>query len=119
MCSAGHGIAPWVPLTVPSDDSWERNGVMIGDVGYLDMASGAFTHIFNIFHDAKHHAGSTMLIPDNFVPIQPPFQEWDVNFSPHFFPKDTIIASEGVNITRTSEDSLYVMFASLNPTDCS
>ena len=81
---------------------------MIGDVGFLDTGTGSFRHLFNIFHDAKHHAGSPMVIPDNFIPIQPPFQEWDVKVSPDYFPKDTVIASEGVNITRTSEESLYV-----------
>ena len=119
MHSAGNGIAAWVPLGLPSDDSWERNGVMIGDVGFLNLGTGAFSHLFNIFYDAKHHAGSHMLIPDNFVPIQPPFEQWDVKFSPEFFPKDTIIASEGVNITRTSEENLYVICSVRNRSDCS
>ena len=82
---------------------------MIGDVGFLDISSGSFRHLFNVFHDSKHHAGSRMQIPDNFVPIQPPYEEWDVKVSPDFFPKDTIIASEGIKITRMSEEKLYVL----------
>jgi len=86
---------------------------MIGDVGYLDVGTGNFNYLFNIYFDAKHHAGSPIVIPDNFVPIQPPFEDWEVKVSPDYFAKGTIITSEGVNVNRTPEDDLYVVVSVL------
>lgn len=83
---------------------------MMGDVGYLDAATGKFNPLFNIFHDSKRQSDSPMVVPDNFIPIQPPFKDWKVKASPDYFPQGAIIASEGVNITRTSEENLYVLF---------
>ena len=64
----------------------------IGDVGFYDSTDMSFTYLFNIFHDA----GSPKMVPDNFIPIQPQFDEWEVKQTPGYFPKGAIIASEGV-----------------------
>ena len=108
MYSAGHGLAPWSPMPERSMDSWERNGVTIGDVGYIDIDNGSFQHLFNIFFDKKTPGDSVVTIPDNFAPINPPFSEWEVRVTSDFFGEGAVVTSEGVTATRVSEDKLYV-----------
>ena len=103
MYSAGHGLAPWTLLTSHPPHTWPRNGVMIGDVGYLDKSKGTFRYLFNIFHDSKEPGDLSGKFPDNFVPIQPPFQEWEVQKTPDFFEKGTAITSEGIVRTHGSD----------------
>jgi len=73
---------------------------MIGDVGYFDLSFGRFRQLFNIFYDVKRPTDHATRIPDNFVPIQPPFEQWEVTKSPGQFAKGTILTSEGIEVTR-------------------
>jgi len=83
---------------------------MIGDVGFVSSAKGGFLPIFNIFHDKKGPKDLVTTLPDNFVPIEPPFEEWEVRSTPGFFPPGAAIVSEGITASRTSEEHLYVYF---------
>jgi len=110
MYSAGHGLAPWCPMSPNSVSAWSRSGVVIGDVGYLDTTYGSFQHLFNIFFDKKSPDDSVVKMPDNFTPIEPPFAEWDVHAVNDHFPPGTVITSEGVEATLSSDAKLYVSY---------
>ena len=109
MYSAGHGLAPWTPIPPPALSSWPRNGVTIGDVGFLNKSQGTFRSLFNIFFDKKKEGDSEVAMPDNFTPIEPPFDQWDVRVIPDYFAKGAVVTSEGIEATRTADDKLCAL----------
>jgi len=89
-------------------DTWERNGVTIGDVGYIDIVNGSFQSLFNIFFDERKPGDPVAKIPDNFTPIKPPLAGWDVRLTPDYFSKGAVVTSTDVETTKVSEDKMYV-----------
>lgn len=60
---------------------------------------------FNVFlpPDDPLHVGKT---PREFRPIDPPLDRSKVAFTPEYFEPSTTIASDGVKVTKRSNDSL-------------
>lgn len=85
-----------------------RQGACIGDVGYLDE-SGSFFYCFNIFQPADHPI-QRELIPKNFSPILPPLSTDEVRVISNHFPAETVLATEGIEVTKKSESPLYIIF---------
>jgi len=99
MYSVGSGLSPWSPPAAFETGSLKRSGVVIGDVGYHDETSGTFLHLFNIFCDPQP-PGYAFTVPGNFVPIQPPLEDWEVKTSPNHFAKGTVLSSKGIVVTK-------------------
>jgi len=105
MYSAGNGLAPWSPSASFSTGSLKSIGLAIGDVGYQDETTGTFLHLFNIFCDPQP-PGYAFVVPDNFAPIQPPLDDWEVRTSPDHFPKGTVLTSKGLKPTQELQTAL-------------
>jgi hypothetical protein len=86
-----------------------RQGACIGDVGYLED-SGSFFYCFNIFQSADHPIQRNM-IPDNFSPVLPPLSTEEVRVILNHFPANTVLATEGVEVTEKSKSPLYAIFS--------
>ena len=94
-----HGFPLCNPTVFAQKGSvYAEKGASIGDVGFISPG-GTFRFFFNIFHPADDpiHAGRT---PTEFKPIEPPLDDSEVTFVPHYFKPGTVIASEGVKVVQ-------------------
>ena len=99
----GYGHAPWaVGGNINRLKSHLKNGVSIGDVGYLDQI-GQFVSYFNIFDESNVRIQSESL-PVKFNPLFPAIDPVEVSRS-QLAPGTTIV-SKGIDVTRVSEDPL-------------
>ena len=108
LLTSGNGFAPSnITGDVRRPEEHFSLGACIGDVGYVDEY-GAFVYCFNIFCE-RNDEMQAMDLPPDFVPFQSSFPTEAVTFSPNYHPPGTIIASEGVHVSRVSESPLYVI----------
>ncbi|CAA7271111.1 unnamed protein product [Cyclocybe aegerita] len=110
LMSSGNGFAPLEMLGVQgqSDKHFEQ-GISIGDVGYFHK-NGRFTYLFNIFYPADDPI-QTRHVPRKFSPVGP-LSDWEIQkISDHFAP-GAVVASEGVQVTQTSEPPRQIRFSS-------
>lgn len=102
-----HGFSIWYPECLFNNRTeCMKKGASIGDVGVIDHA-GAFNFYFNIFLPSDHpiNVGFT---PREFKPIEPPLSPSETIYEPDYFKPGTVIASEGVKVTKHGSDPLYV-----------
>ena len=105
LMMTGNGFPLWYPggdLGKPI--KYLQQGVRIGDVGTLDR-DGLFDFCFNIFlsPDDPIHA---KLAPREFHPLEPGLDCSEVKMIPKYFTPGQIIMSQGVNVTKDSENPL-------------
>ncbi|KAF8972493.1 hypothetical protein BDZ97DRAFT_836347 [Flammula alnicola] len=84
-------------------------GAVIGDVGIMD-SNGSFEFWFNLFLPPDHPNQPTKTMPPNFSPLHPPLSKEELLTVPDHFPPGTVIASDGVKISRISSSPLKVEF---------
>jgi hypothetical protein len=111
ILSLGRGLGPH--LIKGADEGRPelhlRQGACIGDVGYLDE-SGSFFYFFNIFQPVDHPIQRNMT-PENFSPVLPPLSTEEIRVILNHFPADTILTTEGIEVTEKSESPLYAIFS--------
>ena len=92
----------------PTQGLMWRDGNMIGDVGYLEKSKGSLRQLFNTFHDVKSAPDGTQHydLPDNFTPLQPPLEQWETIRDPNKFGINSVVTSEGIQITSSSDESM-------------
>ncbi|KJA20821.1 hypothetical protein HYPSUDRAFT_42617 [Hypholoma sublateritium FD-334 SS-4] len=91
-----------------------RDGALIGDVGYMNTSAGTFDFCFNIFLSSNHPIQPEEL-PENFSPFRPMPTKEDIVIVKDFFPPHSALASEGIDIARTTDTPLKVEFSVAAP----
>jgi hypothetical protein len=99
LLSLGHGVGLHNIIgNVARPKTHFYNGAFVGDVGCIDE-TGSFSFCFNIFLPRTHSINQREL-PQDFVPFDPPIAEEDCILTPNVFDPGTVLASEGITISR-------------------
>ncbi|KAH9481493.1 hypothetical protein JR316_0006020 [Psilocybe cubensis] len=99
---------------------YSKRIVEIGDVGFIND-SGTFIFVFNLFlprNDPLNQLFPNKL-PEGYFPLDPPTDN-EILKIPDYFAPGSVIASNGVDVTRVSESPLYVWncISLLNADNC-
>lgn len=107
LLPSGNGFAPSnITGDVRRPEEHFGLGACIGDVGYVDEY-GAFVYCFNIFCERNDEI-QAMDLPLDFVPFSSSFPTEAVTYCPDYHLPGTIIASEGIHVSRITDSPLYV-----------
>ncbi|KAF8972485.1 hypothetical protein BDZ97DRAFT_2070445 [Flammula alnicola] len=85
-----------------------NQGACIGDVGYMNE-NGGFYYCFNVLYPSDHPI-QRKEVPPNFSPIQPPLSPEEVRTVSNHFTSGTVMATEGIEVSRISDSPLKVEF---------
>jgi hypothetical protein len=111
-----YGYPLWDPQTTEENADYEKDGVRIGDVGFLDQ--GAFNFLFNICVPEEHAINSLLRKPEgqaySFVAVA--IEDDDVRHKRIAFPPEAcvstkIIRKQGVTVSENI-GAPYVLFLS-------
>uniref|UniRef100_A0A8H7Y023 Uncharacterized protein n=1 Tax=Psilocybe cubensis TaxID=181762 RepID=A0A8H7Y023_PSICU len=93
-------------------DPYSRRIAEIGDVGYIND-SGTFIFVFNLFLPSNDPLNQLFpnKLPEDYFPLDPPTDN-EILKIPDYFAPGSVIASNGVNVTRVSESPLHLKFKS-------
>ncbi|KAF8956735.1 hypothetical protein BDZ97DRAFT_1849664 [Flammula alnicola] len=83
-------------------------GAFVGDVGYMNE-NGAFCYCFNLFYPSDHPI-QPKILPHKFSPIHPPLSSEEVRIVSNHFAPGTIMATEGIEVSRVSDSPLQADF---------
>uniref|UniRef100_A0A8H7XYF9 Uncharacterized protein n=1 Tax=Psilocybe cubensis TaxID=181762 RepID=A0A8H7XYF9_PSICU len=94
---------------------YSKRTVEVGDVGYLND-SGNFVFSFNLFLPGNDPLNQLFRkgLPEGYIPLDPPTNNEILKISDYFAP-GSVIASNGVDVTRVSESPLHLKFRSSEP----
>ncbi|KAF8900997.1 hypothetical protein CPB84DRAFT_993802 [Gymnopilus junonius] len=106
MIIKGFGDPLWIPqcniqLPIP----YRRIGVRIGDVGIITQ-EGAFDCLFNICLSPEDPSGINSLVPDGFVPLNPPLDQRHHIIKLPAFSWNAYLASTDVHIEQSHPNGI-------------
>ncbi|KAF9473885.1 hypothetical protein BDN70DRAFT_885448 [Pholiota conissans] len=106
--SLGHGLGVYnIVGNVARPKYHIAQGAFVGDVGYSNDG-GTFLHCFNIFYPSDHPIQPESL-PPQFTPVDLP--AGGIRTIPDHFAPGTVLCSEGIKYTQTSESPLQTEFS--------
>ncbi|KAH9481496.1 hypothetical protein JR316_0006023 [Psilocybe cubensis] len=112
LLMSGNGFPLWIATRIELPQPYSKRTVEVGDVGYIND-SGTFIFVFNLFHPSKDPLNQLfqMALPEGYVPLDPPTDN-EILRIPEYFPPGSVIATNGVDVTRVSDSPLHLKFRS-------
>ncbi|KAH9481558.1 hypothetical protein JR316_0006085 [Psilocybe cubensis] len=112
---SGNGFPSWIGYRLRLAPPYSKRTVEVGDVGYMNQC-GNFVFVFNLFLPSNDPLNQLFPkeLPEGYFPLDPPTNN-EILRIPDYFAPGSVIASNGVDVTRVSESPLHLKFRSSEP----